>query len=267
MAKCILTAENDPIISINSEPICKASKSVKNTQDNLFDNEKFLDKRLSSKKILIKDIHFNDSLQSYDNFSNNSNTEENFACTSKLSDGLANMSFEFEDNTNSLFNFDNDLNDSILNEFENTLQEYQELSEEIFTNIENSEDIQNISDEDDLNQKYSEFPNEAYADLMALVTKYKLSNATGNAIISFFNKHSNLSNSPLPKNIKQGKLFMNNMNSNLSYKKTEVLDHNNTKYFLYHIPLLNCIKNILEIPNISQNFIIEYEELYKTTEV
>ncbi|RHZ66133.1 hypothetical protein Glove_309g70 [Diversispora epigaea] len=46
-----------------------------------------------------------------------------------------------------------------------------------------------------------EFPNESYADLMILVTKYNLNNKAGNVIIKFFNKHSNLSISPLPKNI------------------------------------------------------------------
>src|SRR5260364_209645 len=119
----------------------------------------------------------------------------------------------------------------------------------------------------DKNQEYEEFPNEAYADLMSLVTKYKLSNAAGNAIISFFNKHSNHSKYPLPKNIKQGKLFMNNIKSNLSYKKTKVLDHDNTEYFLYHMPLISCIENILKIPDIAQNLEFEYKELYKTTEV
>ena len=37
---------------------------------------------------------------------------------------------------------------------------------------------------------------------MLLVTKYKLSNIARNTIISFFNKHSNYSILPLPKNIK-----------------------------------------------------------------
>ena len=60
---------------------------------------------------------------------------------------------------------------------------------------------------------------------------------------------------------------MNNMKSNLSYMKTKVLDHDNTEYFLYHMPLISCIKNILEIPDISQNFVLEYEELHKITEV
>ncbi|KAF0502915.1 zn-finger domain-containing protein [Gigaspora margarita] len=109
----------------------------------------------------------------------------------------------------------------------------------------------------EIDQKYEEFPNEAYADLMVLVTKYKLSNAAGNAIISFFNKHSKYSISPLPKNIRQEKEFMNNIKSNLSYKKTKVLNLDNTKYFLYHMLLISCIENILKISDIAQN--LEFE--------
>ncbi|KAF0550848.1 zn-finger domain-containing protein [Gigaspora margarita] len=110
--------------------------------------------------------------------------------------------------------------------------------------------MQNNSSDNE-NQKYDEFSNKAYANLMVLVTKYKLSNAAENAIISFFNKHSNNFKSPLPKNIKQGKLFMNNIKSNLLYKKTKVLDYNNTEYFLYYMLLMGCIQNILEISDIS----------------
>ncbi|KAF0517318.1 zn-finger domain-containing protein [Gigaspora margarita] len=122
------------------------------------------------------------------------------------------------------------------------------------------------SSDEEFDQKHEEFPNEAYADLMVLVTKYKLSNAAGNAIISFFNKHSKYSTSPLPKNIRQEKEFMNNIKSNLSYKKTKVLDLNDTEYFLYHMPLISCIENILKIPDIAQNLEFEYKELYKTIE-
>src|SRR2546429_4614010 len=49
----------------------------------------------------------------------------------------------------------------------------------------------------------TEFPNDAYKDLMVLITKHKLNNKAGNAIIQFFNKHSSLSKSPLPKNIEK----------------------------------------------------------------
>ncbi|KAF0489578.1 zn-finger domain-containing protein [Gigaspora margarita] len=114
-------------------------------------------------------------------------------------------------------------------------------------------------------QKHDKFSNKAYADLMDLVTKYKLSNAARNAIISFFNKHSKHSKLPLLKNIKQGKKFMNNIKSNLSYKKTKVLELDNTKYFLYHMDLISCIESKLEIPDIAQHLEFEYKELYKTT--
>ena len=50
-----------------------------------------------------------------------------------------------------------------------------------------------------------EFPNDAYKDLMMLVTKHKLNNKAGNAIIQFFNKHSALSKSPLPKILKKNR--------------------------------------------------------------
>jgi len=52
------------------------------------------------------------------------------------------------------------------------------------------------------------YPNEAYGDLMALVTKHKLNNKTGNAIIKFFNNYSNLASSPLPVSIEQGRKYM-----------------------------------------------------------
>jgi hypothetical protein len=106
------------------------------------------------------------------------------------------------------------------------------------------------------------FPNEAYGDLMALVTKNKLNNKTGNAIIKFFNKHANLVTSPLPKSIEQGRIFMDNMNlPSLTYQKSFVINYNNKEYYLHHRSLLNCIKNILLIPNISQNFTLTFENL------
>ena len=103
---------------------------------------------------------------------------------------------------------------------------------------------------------------------MLLVTKNKLSIATGNDIISFFNKHSNLLISSLPKNIKQGYTFINNMKqTNLEYHKTSVLNYNGVEYFLYYWPVISCIKNILEIPDLSQNFALNSKESYKIIKV
>ncbi|KAF0377361.1 zn-finger domain-containing protein [Gigaspora margarita] len=109
------------------------------------------------------------------------------------------MSFELEENTYSK-NLEVDPNTNVLDEFENISQEYRELSDDISVSTDYFEDM-HYNSSDDENQEYDEFSNEAYTDLMVLVTKYKLSNAAGNAIISFFNKHSNHSKSPLPKNI------------------------------------------------------------------
>lgn len=258
MSKCLSTVEDVPVFGKSAESFRKSSLFDELPQDDHFDiNEDQLDIGYSSKtskKISFKDINFSNPVQ-------NINLESNIANLSNdddLSENLADMSFELEDNTYS--------NTNVLDEFENISQGYRELSDDISVSADYFEDMQNNSSDDE-NQEYDEFPNEAYADLMVLVTKYKLSNAAGNAIISFFNKHSNNSKSPLPKNIKQGKLFMNNMKSNLSYKKTKVLDHDNTEYFLYHMPLMSCIQNILEISDISQTFALEYEELYKTTKV
>ena len=106
------------------------------------------------------------------------------------------------------------------------------------------------------------YPNKIYADLMTLVTKHKLSNTTGNAIIKFFNKHTNLSASPLPKSIEKGRKYMDDMNlPNLTYVKTCIMNYNNNEYYLHHRSLINCVKHILSIPDISKNFVQKFENL------
>ncbi|RHZ76637.1 hypothetical protein Glove_194g79 [Diversispora epigaea] len=55
------------------------------------------------------------------------------------------------------------------------------------------------------------FPNNTYSDLMTLIIQHNLNNKAGNAIIRFFNKHSNLPTSPLFKNIEQGRKLMDRM--------------------------------------------------------
>jgi hypothetical protein len=103
---------------------------------------------------------------------------------------------------------------------------------------------------------------------MTLIIKNKLSNASGNEIITFFNKHANLSTSPLPKNIQQGRIFMDNMKkTNLEFHKTCVLNYKDVEYFLYYVPLISCIKNIVEIPDISQYFAHNFEASYRYEQV
>jgi hypothetical protein len=106
----------------------------------------------------------------------------------------------------------------------------------------------------------SEFPNEAYKDLMLLVTRHKLNNKAGNDIIRFFNKHSSLIKSPLPKNIEKGRALMDNMKiSNLEFSKFHIINHGNKDYYLYCQNLIQCIKNILSVPDITQDFALSYE--------
>ena len=130
----------------------------------------------------------------------------------------------------------------------------------------NEEDIfEDILENSDLNEESeievnTGYPNEAYADLMTLVTKYKLNNATGNAIIKFFNKHANLSISPLPKSIEKGRKYMDNMNiPNLTYDKTCIIKYNDKDYYLHHRSLINCVKHILSITYISNHFMQIFE--------
>jgi len=126
-------------------------------------------------------------------------------------------------------------------------------------NVEESDNVNNV-DNIEKSDNANEFPNEAYADLMTLVTDYKLSNRAGNAIIKFFNKHSNVPQSPLPINIEKGRKFMNNMKfPNLTFKKICIASHNHKEYFLHYQDLIHCIKNILAIPDITQDFALSFE--------
>ncbi|KAF0532279.1 zn-finger domain-containing protein [Gigaspora margarita] len=174
--------------------------------------------------------------------------KENLRNISKDFEVDTNMSFELEDENDMSFEVAANNNEEFFKILQDTLPYFKNIA----TEIEPSKSCDELSSSDEDNsKKYKDFPNEAYADLMALVTKFKLSNAVENAIIKFFNKHSKLSKSPLPSNISQDKTYMNNMESDLPYKKTCVLKYNDSEYFLYYIPILKCIKNILKVPDLS----------------
>ena len=133
------------------------------------------------------------------------------------------------------------------------LPEYSENFEEILP-----ESLQNFEKEPEI----KDFPNEAYADLMKLVIKHDLNNKAGNAIIKFFNKHSNLAQSPLPKNIETGRKFMDKMNiSHLAHYKYNILSYDNEEYFIHYRPILECIENLLSNSEITQHFVYEYKNM------
>lgn len=97
---------------------------------------------------------------------------------------------------------------------------------------------------------------------MALVMNHNLNNKTGNAIIKFFNEHSNVSISPLPKNIETGRKFMDNMNlSHLANYKHRILIHNSNEYFVHYCPIKSCIENLLSNQELVEHFAYDYEDL------
>ncbi|GES94609.1 hypothetical protein GLOIN_2v1783703 [Rhizophagus clarus] len=175
-------------------------------------------------------------------------------------DTRSNLSSEYE-NDKVEVDDDNDVQNMSFDSIGSAISEMS-LEDSNFENIlDSSEEPEIFEEPKNLNTKTcTEFPNDAYKDLMLLVTKYKINNKGGNEIIRFFNKHSNLTESPLPKNIKQGRAFMNNMKfSNLEFSKVLITKHEDKDYFLYYQNLIQCIKNILTVPDITQNFALSYE--------
>src|SRR3982075_3984134 len=175
-----------------------------------------------------------------------------------------------EDNEDLNENFHEDtLINEDLHEHEEILERSSSDDEELsFLNehSSNSESESFTTNRDILEEKVSEvnvnYPNEAYEDFMTLVIKHRLSNATENAIIRFFNKHTNLDKSLLPKSTEQGRKYMDKMNHpSLDHQKTSIITYNNIEYYLYHRNLINCIKNIFSIPNIKQDFALTFENL------
>src|SRR3990170_4191159 len=78
--------------------------------------------------------------------------------------------------------------EDILEEPEDILEEPEDIVEEPEDILEEPEDI--LEESESILEKpetRTEFPNEAYADLMILVTQHKLNNKASNAIIKFFN--------------------------------------------------------------------------------
>lgn len=170
------------------------------------------------------------------------------------------MSFDSIESTQSIESIQSNLTSeisvmSLKDNYEDILESTDEA--EIF---EESEDPRSEPEAEIFEESEVRFPNDAYKDLMILVTKHKLNNKAGNDIIHFFNKHSNLTKSPLPKSIEKGRVFMNNMKfSNLEFCKVLITNHKDKDYYLYYQDLIKCIKNILSVPNITQDFALSYE--------
>ncbi|KAF0433673.1 hypothetical protein F8M41_005005 [Gigaspora margarita] len=184
MNVCVLTAGEDVQLFVNNPAqVCKFSNPSKLNQNENFDiNEYKSDSEFSFKKISFKDIKFRKTSKVVKDiqFNSNSNLDSTLASplhvsnTDKLASGFDNMSFEL-DNSNINSNIvEVDLTSNLPDNIETTIDEDQEFSNEILNNSTYFEHIRSSSSDEEFDQKHEEFPNEAYADLMVLVTKYKL---------------------------------------------------------------------------------------------
>jgi hypothetical protein len=171
---------------------------------------------------------------------------------SENSDFISNFSKDYDIDQTSQSNFDQSdrFEESNIEDYDN----FEQVSPERQSNYEEPKE--------QLEENVMEFPNEAYAGLMELVIKHNLNNKTGNAIIKFFNKYSNLSTSSLPKNIEAGRKRMDIMNiQKLPYSKHCILDYKNKEYFIHYRPIKSCIESLLSDPGIIKNFIYKYQFL------
>ena len=90
------------------------------------------------------------------------------------------------------------------------------------------------------------WPNDAYRDFMELMVENNISNKTGDKIIKFFNKHSNLENSPLPKSAKSGKDYLNQINSpSVDFKEKVIITYEKVDFKLYYQPVFHEIQTLL----------------------
>ena len=91
---------------------------------------------------------------------------------------------------------------------------------------------------------------------MELVVEGNISNKIGDKIIKFFNKHSNLEKSPLPSSTKNGKDYLNQINSpSLDFKEKTVATYSEVDFKLYYRPIFCAIQALLQRPEVADNFV------------
>jgi hypothetical protein len=91
-------------------------------------------------------------------------------------------------------------------------------------------------------ERVAEWPNDAYRDFMELIVENNVSNKTGDKFIKFFNKYSNLKESPLPKSTKNGKDYLNQINSpSVDFKEKVVATYEEVDFKLYYRPIFHAI--------------------------
>ena len=139
-------------------------------------------------------------------------------------------------------------------ESETVRDSFEELETELPVNTNdiefNIEDLEGATIDDALDiiegknqlEYIAEWPNDAYRDFMELIIKGNISNKIGDKIIKFFNKYSNLEKSPLPKSTKNGKDYLNQINSpSVKFKERVVASYSGIDFTLYYQPIFRTI--------------------------
>ena len=127
------------------------------------------------------------------------------------------------------------------------------------------ESQQNLHRNDDFIQQW---PNEIYQEFTKICVNYDLSNQATNAFIHFFNKYSSLKESPLPKNSRDMHKFMDSIVApNLDFKSKHIKNFEGISYTLHYCPIIKTIKALLQKPNITKDFILQFEEKQELNEV
>src|SRR5262245_56396947 len=126
------------------------------------------------------------------------------------------------------------------------------------------DDLQGISLDDALDtgekknkqENLAKWQNDSYRDFMELMIENNISNKTGDKIIKFFNKYSNLKISPLPKSTKNGKDYLNQINSpSVDFKEKVVATYKEVDIKLYYRPIFRLIQALIQRPEVVENFV------------
>jgi hypothetical protein len=145
---------------------------------------------------------------------------------------------------------------------ENEAEEETELQQPIIDF--DLEDLQGASLDDALDaiegrskpEYIAKWPNDAYRDFMNLIIEGNISNRIGDKIISFFNKYNNLKESPLPKSTKNGKDYINQINSpSINFKEKVIATHSGVDFKLYYRPIFRAIQALVQRPEVADNFV------------
>ena len=79
---------------------------------------------------------------------------------------------------------------------------------------------------------------------MELIIEGNISNKMGDKIIKFFNKHKD---SPLSNSTKNGKNYLNQINSpSLNFKEKVVATYNEVNFILYYQPIFCSIQILIQ---------------------